>query len=103
LFSASTLLSYDSHDSWNDRRAPPCTGLGWPGTMILLISASQVVRITGMSHWPQLHYLILENEGYTGPRMYVLKISQQKLKEGWQPTSCYQEEQVLLRVNQGNS
>jgi hypothetical protein len=25
--------------------------LGWPRTMILLILASQVTRITGMSHW----------------------------------------------------
>jgi hypothetical protein len=25
--------------------------LGWPGTVILLISTSQVARITGVSHW----------------------------------------------------
>jgi hypothetical protein len=25
--------------------------LGWPQTMILLISASQVAKITGVSHW----------------------------------------------------
>jgi hypothetical protein len=25
--------------------------LGWPQTVILLISASQVAKITGMSHW----------------------------------------------------
>jgi hypothetical protein len=27
--------------------------LGWPWTKILLISASQVAKITGMSHWHQ--------------------------------------------------
>jgi hypothetical protein len=27
------------------------TCLGWPGTKILLMSDSQVVRITSVSHW----------------------------------------------------
>jgi hypothetical protein len=30
--------------------------LGWPQSMIFLISASQVARITGMSHWRLLQY-----------------------------------------------
>jgi hypothetical protein len=52
--------------SWDDSHAPTCPAFidwktvsktfcpGWPQTTILLISAFQVVRITGVSHcaWP---------------------------------------------------
>jgi hypothetical protein len=31
--------------------------LSWPGNAILLISASQIVRMTGVSHWDHLHLL----------------------------------------------
>jgi hypothetical protein len=34
--------------------------LGWLWTMILLLSASQVDRITGVSHWSQLILLIID-------------------------------------------
>jgi hypothetical protein len=34
--------------------------LGWLWTVILLISASWVVRITGMSHWRLAHTWILK-------------------------------------------
>jgi hypothetical protein len=40
--------------------------LGWPWTVILLVSASQVVKITGMSHWVPLELF--------GPDKYSVRI-----------------------------
>jgi hypothetical protein len=34
----------------------PSVSLGWPETLILLISASQVARVTGISHWCSAGY-----------------------------------------------
>jgi hypothetical protein len=36
--------------------------LGWPWTAVLLISASQVARVIGLSHhaWPQIHFSVAE-------------------------------------------
>jgi hypothetical protein len=36
-----------------------CFGLGWPPNVILLISASQVARNTGMSHQQPVPYFFL--------------------------------------------
>jgi hypothetical protein len=59
----SIFLSYASHCSWDDKHVPPGPAffsieigpcepfcLGWPGTTILPISASQVVMTIGVSH-----------------------------------------------------
>jgi hypothetical protein len=54
-------LFYASHSGWNDRSVPPCPTIGqgeilpvycpgWAPTMILPISASQVARVTVVSH-----------------------------------------------------
>jgi hypothetical protein len=48
---------YSSCSSWDDKWAPPHPAIGcpgWPQTMIPFISASQVSRITGMSHYTWL-------------------------------------------------
>jgi hypothetical protein len=57
--------------SWDDRHPPPCPAFigwdgfsetfcpGWPWIVILLISTSQVTRITGMSHCTQLLCIII--------------------------------------------
>jgi hypothetical protein len=56
-WTGSTLLLH----RWNDRYVPPCPDigwykvlltfcLGWPQTMIFLISTCQIARITGVSH-----------------------------------------------------
>jgi hypothetical protein len=39
--------------------------LGWPQTAVLLISASWVARITGMSHWhPEWPFLLSVKKSY---------------------------------------
>jgi hypothetical protein len=56
-----TILLFMLLCSWDDRHVPPCPPIGWDGVFrtfcpnwpwnaILLISASQVARITGVSH-----------------------------------------------------
>jgi hypothetical protein len=55
------LLISASLIAWDDRCASLCQAIGWVGVLwpfclghkILPISASQVARITGMSHWCQ--------------------------------------------------
>jgi hypothetical protein len=55
-------LSLSSCVAWDDRQVPLCPGIswdgiswitcwGWPQTSILLISASHIARITGVSPW----------------------------------------------------
>jgi hypothetical protein len=63
LIWTAVLLFYASHCSWHDRHEWLCPTFfqwigvsqiilhSWLGVMILLISASQVAKIAGVSHW----------------------------------------------------
>jgi hypothetical protein len=47
--------------------------IGWPANVILLISASQVARITGISHWsPGHNTTLILTHGLTGEDSVVL-------------------------------
>jgi hypothetical protein len=79
------LHIFASHDSWDDRCAPPHPAVGWDGvsqticpgwpqTLILLTSASQIARIIGMSHWHLATWLILKQASLHLPSLWEKRV-----------------------------